>query len=288
VDGEIGLPGALRSAFDRAALILSDAQAVLITAGAGMGVDSGLPDFRGRHGFWNAYPAIARLGKSFVEMANPVWFETEPRMAWGFYGHRLNMYRATEPHEGFYELREITESKEGGYFIYTSNVDGQFHRAGYDPLHIDECHGSIHVLQCSIPCSERVWGACEIDLEIDEKTLEVTSELPECDYCGAVARPNVLMFGDTAWIGSATTAQERRYRTWLQKNEAHRRRLVVVEIGAGKAVPTVRRQSEYAAERYGGMLIRINPRDADVPSGGHISLPIAGRQGIHELYRRIR
>ena len=50
------------------------AEALLITAGAGMGVDSGLPDFRGREGFWQAYPAAARLGLSFAELANPDWF----------------------------------------------------------------------------------------------------------------------------------------------------------------------------------------------------------------------
>lgn len=287
MDGEVTSVGTLQSAFDRAARILCDAQAVLITAGAGMGVDSGLPDFRGRHGFWKAYPPIARLGKTFEEMANPLWFETEPRIAWGFYGHRRHLYLTTKPHDGFHELRDIVESKEGGYFVYTSNVDGHFCRAGYDSQLVDECHGSINALQCSIPCSERIWSAREIDLEIDEKTLEVTSELPTCDYCGAVARPNILMFGDTAWIGSIRTAQERRYRTWLQNIETHHRRLVVVEIGAGTAVPTVRRQSEYAAGRYGGTLIRINPRDADVPSGGHIPLLVAGRRGIHELYRRI-
>ena len=32
------------------------ADALLIGAGAGMGVDSGLPDFRGPEGFWKAYP----------------------------------------------------------------------------------------------------------------------------------------------------------------------------------------------------------------------------------------
>ena len=46
--------------------------ALIITAGAGMGVDSGLPDFRGTEGFWKAYPVIKDLGYSFSEMANPI------------------------------------------------------------------------------------------------------------------------------------------------------------------------------------------------------------------------
>lgn len=52
----------------RAAELISEADALLITAGAG--VDSGLPDFRGNEGFWNAYPPYRKLGRSFIEMAN--------------------------------------------------------------------------------------------------------------------------------------------------------------------------------------------------------------------------
>ena len=42
--------------FDRAAALLARADALVIAAVAGMGVDSGLPDFRGPQGFWRAYP----------------------------------------------------------------------------------------------------------------------------------------------------------------------------------------------------------------------------------------
>ena len=42
-----------------AAELIEQADAIVIAAGAGMGVDSGLPDFRGNEGFWKAYPALA-------------------------------------------------------------------------------------------------------------------------------------------------------------------------------------------------------------------------------------
>src|SRR5690348_10067591 len=77
----------------QAARAIADADAMLIAAGAGMGVDSGLPDFRGPEGFWRAYPAFAALGLRFEEVANPSWFRRDPALAWGFYGHRLNLYR---------------------------------------------------------------------------------------------------------------------------------------------------------------------------------------------------
>src|SRR5271170_6633192 len=91
----------LESALRRAADAIGEADALLIGAGAGMGVDSGLPDFRGNEGFWKAYPPFRQRKLSFVELANPVWFRSDPRQAWGFYGHRLNLYRNTRPHDGF-------------------------------------------------------------------------------------------------------------------------------------------------------------------------------------------
>jgi len=82
-------------------------------------------------------------------MASPHWFETDPRFAWAFYGHRLHLYRDTTPHEGVEILLDLVNRKEGDYFIYTSNVDGQFQKAGFDEDRIVEVHGSIDHLQCA-------------------------------------------------------------------------------------------------------------------------------------------
>lgn len=72
-----------------AAQIIHRADGLLITAGAGMGVDSGLPDFRGNEGMWRAYPALKSANMVFHQIANPQSFEQHPELAWGFYGHRL-------------------------------------------------------------------------------------------------------------------------------------------------------------------------------------------------------
>jgi NAD-dependent SIR2 family protein deacetylase len=58
--------------------LIRRADALLICAGAGMGVDSGLPDFRGNHGFWKAYPVLEQEGLSFIDLANPQGFENNP------------------------------------------------------------------------------------------------------------------------------------------------------------------------------------------------------------------
>ena len=97
--------------YNQARKWIEDSDAVLITAGAGMGVDSGLPDFRGKEGFWKAYPIAKQLGLSFEEMANPIWFRKNPKLAWAFYGHRLNLYKKTVPHAGFSMLLDLVKEK---------------------------------------------------------------------------------------------------------------------------------------------------------------------------------
>jgi NAD-dependent SIR2 family protein deacetylase len=221
----------------KAARILQNSDAILITAGAGIGVDSGLPDFRGNEGFWRAYPPIAKLGISFSQMANPQWFFRDPQLAWGFYGHRLNLYRNTTPHDGFTRLLETGRRKKGKYFIFTSNVDGQFQKAGYSGERIEECHGSIHHLQCARPCCNDIWDAGGITVNVDEETFRAMEPLPVCRNCNVLARPNVLMFGDWHWVSDRTEAQSRRLNEWLHTIRQKEFSLAVAEIGAGEAVP---------------------------------------------------
>jgi NAD-dependent SIR2 family protein deacetylase len=260
--------------------ILKNADALLISAGAGIGVDSGLPDFRGNEGIWKAYPPIAKLGKSFVEMANPHWFHRDPKLAWAFYGHHLNLYRRTAPHTGFTQLLDIARQKNGGYFVFTSNVDGQFQKAGYDDSKIEECHGSIHYFQCIRPCSNDIWDASAINVNVNEETFEALEPLPRCRNCGEIARPNILMFGDWSWNARRTDFQRGRLPGLLQEVSTKGLYIAIVEIGAGNAVSTVRNLSEQVARAHNATLIRINPRDYKVPREQDISLPLGAAEAI--------
>ncbi len=262
---------------EAAAVAVAAAEALLITTGAGMGVDSGLPDFRGDRGFWKAYPPLERLGISFVDMANPAWFSRDPELAWGFYGHRLNLYRETSPHTGFEILKRWSDRLTHGSFVFTSNVDGHFQLAGFDPDRVIECHGSLAHLQCSTPCCREVWNAGDLEVAVDEDSFRAASPLPECPRCGELARPNVLMFNDWHWVPHRTSDQERRFTGWLQ--EAKDLRLVIVELGAGSAVPTVRITSERVARSLDATLVRINPREPQAPHG-HVSLPMGALEAL--------
>jgi len=109
------------SLFAEAARLIAAADGLIIAAGAGMGVDSGLPDFRGNAGFWRAYPALAEARIAFEDIASPDAFRASPARAWGFYGHRLNLYRRTVPHAGFSILQAIAGRLAQGSFVFTLN-----------------------------------------------------------------------------------------------------------------------------------------------------------------------
>lgn len=274
-----GMNAQHRNALQQAAQWIDGADGLLVTAGAGMGVDSGLPDFRGNEGLWRAYPALEAARIEFERIANPAAFRAHPELAWGFYGHRMKLYRETQPHRGFAILQRWAGELEHGAFVFTSNVDGQFQRSGFDAACVAECHGSIHHLQCSTPCCEHIWSADTFDPQIDAVACRLVSALPRCPHCGEMARPNVLMFGDTAWLPERTDAQLARMEVWLGKV----RRLVVIEMGAGTTLSTVRRFSE----RHGPHVIRINPREPQIDPARGVGIQ-GGARAVLEAIDSIR
>ena len=249
---------------------LHSSEALLIGAGAGMGVDSGLPDFRGKEGFWKAYPPLANLGIRFEEMANPKWFQDDPDLAWGFYGHRLHQYRNTNPHAGFSIIKKWMIPPKAS-FVYTSNVDGHFQKAGFEDRGILECHGSIHFLQCMRNCGRDVWSFPEdYKLSIDQN-LHAREPLPSCPDCNGMARPNILMFSDYGWDSSRVEKQMDAFSSWVESNKS--KSLVIVEMGAGLAVPTVRLTCEGILHAWENEVtfVRINPREVD-PTHGVVNM----------------
>lgn len=266
-------------AFERklqqAAEWIARADGILICAGAGMGVDSGLPDFRGNNGFWRAYPALKGARVRFQDIANPVAFARRPSLAWGFYGHRLALYRETIPHEGYAILKELASTKPHGGFVFTSNVDGLFQKAGFDEQRIIECHGSIHFLQCVNGCRGDYWSAAELAVRVSPQQGGWLGAFPLCSGCGGLARPNILMFDDAFWIDTRTEMQNARLRQWRSEVTSP----VVIELGAGTHIRTVRCEGE----RLDCPLIRINPREFTVIGHHAVGIGMGALEGLRAI-----
>jgi NAD-dependent SIR2 family protein deacetylase len=159
-----------------------------------------------------------------------------------------------------------------GVSVFTSNVDGQFQKAGFSSKRVHECHGSIHHLQCLDGCMSDIWSAENFQPLIDEENCRLISDLPRCPYCGEIARPNILMFGDGGWLGHRAELQEANFTAWRRTIQ----RPVIIEIGAGQSIPTVRR----FGEEQNGFLIRINPDAPELNGLMHMGFRMGGLEAL--------
>jgi hypothetical protein len=93
------------------------------------------------------------------------------------------------------------------------------------------------------------------------------------------------MFGDGAWLPHRSAVQGRRFQAFL--GEHGERRVVVLEIGAGTAVATIRWLSDRLGRLPGSLVIRVNPREADI-GPPHMGLPVGALEALSAIDRALR
>lgn len=240
-----------------AKIAIQNAEAILVFAGAGMSADSNLTTYRDKEGFYNDYPLYRELKKNYVSMMSYQGVLDDPHFAWGYFAHQYSLYKNAIPHEGYMGLLKLCQSKED-YFVVTTNVDGLFIKAGFPTNKVHEVHGSIHKLQCSIPCERNIWNTEGLNVKIDYSTMKALDNLPLCPECGFVSRPNICMYGDTdeSYIWEEAQENAQRFREWRADNKS--KKVVILEIGVG-AEGLKRHMKQYQKEFSDVTVVRINP-----------------------------
>jgi NAD-dependent deacetylase len=161
---------------DLAALV-RDRQTCVALTGAGISTESGIPDFRSPSGIWARFDPM--------EYATIAAFRRDPVKVWEFYALRFELLASAEPNEGHLALAEL-ERRGLVEAVVTQNVDGLHGRAGSRA--VVEVHGSIRSAGC-LECGEHV------PLE-DVVAALPKAPAPLCPRCGAVLKPDVVMFGE--------------------------------------------------------------------------------------------
>jgi len=261
---------------------INNAESILIFAGAGMSADSNLTTYRDKEGFYNDYPLYKELKKNYVSMMSYQGLLDDSHFAWGYFAHQYKLYRNAQPHEGYKKLLELCQSKED-YFVVTTNVDGLFKRAGFSVSSVHEVHGSIHSLQCSMPCERTVWNTEGLNVKIDYSTMKALDNLPICPKCGFVSRPNICMYGDTdeSYIWEAAHENAKRFKEWRKKNQD--KKVLIFEIGVG-AEGLKRHLAEYRTEFNDVTIICINP-ECDVSDENYADLNLS--MGAEEAFKSL-
>ncbi len=261
--------------------LIMKAEAIVVYAGAGMGVDSGLEQYRGENGLWTKNISIKNNKINYQDLLTHYSFEEIPNKAWAFIGSLIEKYSQTKPHDGFYKLLELLKNKN--YFVVTSNCDEQFQKAGYAEEKIYECHGSIFYMQCMNIKEKEIWLTPEIN--VDQERFEAC-ELPKCPNCGGNCRPNLFLFGDWFWVSTKYSQQQINFNKWAKEIKTNYQHILAIEIGAGKTISTIRNAAEnFVKDNY--PLLRINSFDADASLSNHISIPLSAKDSIEAIYKII-
>jgi NAD-dependent protein deacetylase/lipoamidase len=164
------------SAADLAALIRERQPCVALT-GAGVSTESGIPDFRSPTGLWARYDPM--------EYATIDAFRRDPAKVWDFYARRLDVLKEARPNAAHLALAEL-ERRGLLAAVVTQNVDRLHELAGSQA--VVEVHGSIRTSSC-LSCRELV-GFDEVVRLLED------APAPPCPRCGAILKPDVVMFGE--------------------------------------------------------------------------------------------
>lgn len=236
---------------------MAAADYVLIGAGAGLSAAAGL-DYGGMRFKRKFSKFIERYGFTDLYTSSFYDFPTEEER-WAYWAKHIDFARFAPPAMELYrDIFRLVDGKE--YFVITTNVDGQFRKAGFASDRLFEMQGDYAYLQCACGCHSKRYN--------DEKQVKQmlgsihdgripSSLVPHCPVCGGSMdvnlRKNSYFVEDSAWH-----LQADRYTQFLKK--AYCRRCVLLELGVGYNTPgIIRFPFEQMASANSGMtLIRLN------------------------------
>lgn len=249
--------------------LIQEASSILLTSGAGMSVESTdidgkkLQDFRGPNGLWNSNITIGKRKINVKSLTHPSIFGRDIKLAWTFYGMRYDLYKNAIPHKGYEKLLKLVSLKED-YFVVTSNIDGQYRKMGFDEDKIYEIHGRIDKFQCQ-KCNH-----CEVmdSVDFNIKQNQYIQKIPTCPKCHSHVRPNVMLFNDYHFNSKEVLEKEKKFKAFVDKQIKENKKTIIVEIGAGSTIPTIRSIGDQLHENLDNFtLIRVNPAEIFGPDG---------------------
>lgn len=229
-----------------------DSGPIAVLTGAGISAESGVPTFRGPGGLWRTFRA--------EELATPQAFRRDPVLVWEWYDWRRSVIAGCRPNAAHEVLAEM-ERRVADLTLITQNVDGLHHRAGSRT--VVELHGNIWRMRCTRECRP-AW---------DDQAVPLPELPPRCPDCGALARPDVVWFGESL-PGEALEAAV----------QAAQRCRVMLVIGTSALVQPAA-GLPLLALRHGARLIEINPVPTMLSDAVHEAIREPAAVGLPRWWR---
>jgi len=204
---------------------LRRAERILISTGAGVSAESGLPTFRDpQQGLWVKYRP--------QDLATPQAFAEDPETVWRWYQWRRRVHADVAPNPAHRAITMI-QVRVPDATLVTQNVD-RLHELAGSPSVI-HLHGSVFRNKCA-DCGKPM---PEVPHDLDTP--------PRCETCGGLCRPDVV------WFGEGLPQAE-----WRAAAKAAEAADVVLSVGTSSTVYPAA-ELPVVAQRAGALVAQINP-----------------------------
>jgi NAD-dependent protein deacetylase/lipoamidase len=168
-----------REAIDSASDLFDQAKHIVVLTGAGISTPSGIPDFRSEGtGLW--------AHDEPMEVASLGTFRTHPEKFFKWFRPLASQIFSAEPNAAHFALAHL-EKNGRLHTILTQNIDMLHQKAG--AKHVIELHGTLRTLSCT-QCFRQAGYETFLPPFVEY------GELPRCPSCGAILKPDVILFGE--------------------------------------------------------------------------------------------
>jgi NAD-dependent deacetylase len=248
------------SAIQLIAKHLRKAKRVLFITGAGISADSGLPTYRGVSGLYN--DTGTEEGISIEKALSAHVFATRPEITWKYLAQIEQTCRGAQPNAAHLAIAKL-EQHIPYVLTLTQNVDGLHRTAG--SCDVIEIHGGLHSLFCT-----------KCDFKESVASLEGRALPPHCPKCGALVRPNVVLFDEALPLD----AVERLYETTERGFD------MVITIGTSGVFPYIS-QPVIQAAQSGIFTVEINPIKTKLSKHVNVHLEMGAAQAMLAIMAEI-
>lgn len=248
----------MKITYDNLIKLINESDSILIGAGSGLSTAAGVK-MDGSHFTSNFKPWIEKYHFTDLYTSSFYKFKT-PEEKWAYFSKYIRYIDIDMESKKLYQII-YDLIKDKNYFIITTNVDDQFYKYKYDPNKIFRVQGSYRLLQCSIPCHNKLYDADDITKKlvsnIDSNLCVPSNLIPKCPICGKEMEVNLRkddkFVQDDLWY-----KQNDAYDKFLRDNKD--KKVLLLEFGVGFNTPGIIRIpfEEMVSNNLNWKLIRFN------------------------------
>jgi NAD-dependent deacetylase len=238
---------------EKAVELLKPVRKLVVTTGAGMSKESGIPTFRDA-------PSSLWANYNPEDLATPEGFRRDPPLVWNWYVERRKMIGQATPHPGHFAVAELEPMFEQ-FMVLTQNIDDLHRKAG--SKRIVEVHGNIFRYKC-------------FDNHHPVDKLPATTEVPPRCHCGSMIRPDVVWFGEAL-------AQDDLDRAFAALSDCE---AVLVVGTSGIVYPAA--GFPHAAKSMGAAVVEVNPEETPITDLADVFVKAPAGEALPPLVEQLK